>query len=534
MGKSVEVGASPSDLLGSGYFSQWYPGQRDLLLECLSWFYSPSQFLGVSVPTGMGKSLSALLLSKVVGVRTVILTATKGLAQQYLTDCRELGGVEAKGRNNFPCLLDANTTAEDGVCNLGLVCDLRDECPYRVQLEAARKSNLVITNYAYWLAQTNYTDGLGSAGLLICDEAHLAFGALESFLTVYIARSEIQPLGISFPSPGPSQWQGWRLWAESSIDPVSHEAQKLSADVRATRRDRRTLPSALIRAARRATSLVSRLKLLSSLSDEWIVQWTLNGCRFVPKWVAGHSADLFHPDEIPKIVLMSAILSHRTLGYLGVPSDNGSRTWLEAESQFPPENTPIVHVDTARINYRTGAMETRLWVSRIDQIIQRRLDRKGIIFTVSYERAKLLMSKSRFSDIMITHGTNDVTHAVDTYKNSPPPVVLVSPTVTTGWDFPMQDGQPQYAVISKLPYPRTDDPVARARHEDDKEWSSYIAMETLVQSSGRLSRSVEDKAEIVIIDDNWKWFWRRHGAFAPAWFRARYRGSLATVPDPLV
>jgi len=369
-------------------------------------------------------------------------------------------------------------------------------------------------------------------GLLVCDEANLAFGAMEGFLTVYIARSDIQPLGINFPSPGPSQWQGWRLWAESSVDPVNQEAQKLSADVRAMRRDHRTLPSALIRAARRATALVSRLKLLSSLNDEWIVQWTLNGCRFVPKWVAGHSADLFHPAEVPKIVLMSAILSPRTLDYLGVPADK--RTWLEAESQFPPENTPIVHVDTARINYRTGAMETRLWVSRIDQIIQRRLDRKGIIFTVSYERARLLMSKSRFSDIMITHEASDVTYAVDTYKNSPPPIVLVSPTVTTGWDFPMQDGQPQYAIVAKLPYPRTDDPVARARHEDDKDWSSYIAMETLVQSAGRLSRSAEDKSEIIVVDDSIRWFWARYREFAPAWFRARYRGSLSTVPDPLV
>ena len=528
----IDIGASPSDLLEIGEFSRWYPGQRAALLDSLEWFFSDGQYLGISAPTGTGKTLVGLLLYKLTGARTVILTATKGLMTQYMRDSAPLGGVEAKGRNNFPCLLDPNTTAEDGVCNLGLVCDLRDECPYRVQLENARKSNLVITNYAYWLAQTNYTDGLGSAGLLICDEAHLAFESLVSFLTVYIARSEIQPLGINFPSPGPSQWQGWRLWAESSIDPAGHEAQKLSADVRAMRHDRQTLPSALIRAARRATSLVSRLKLLSSLNDEWIVQWTLNGCRFVPKWVAGHSADLFHPTEVPKIVLMSAILSHRTLDYLGVPKDN--RTWLEAESQFPPENTPIVHVDTARINYRTGAMETRLWVSRIDQIIQRRLDRKGIIFTVSYERAKLLMSKSRFSDIMITHGTKDITYAVDTFKNSPPPIVLVSPSVTTGYDFPMQDGKPQYLIAGKIPYPRTDDPVARARHEDDKDWSSYIAMETLIQSSGRATRSMDDKAECILIDNNWLWFWRKYQDFAPAWFRARYRGSLDTVPDPLV
>jgi len=135
---------------------------------------------------------------------------------------------------------------------------------------------------------------------------------------------------------------------------------------------------------------------------------------------------------------------------------------------------------------------------------------------------------------MITHSTRDVVDAVNMFKESSPPIVLVSPSVTTGYDFPMPEGNPQYIIAGKLPYPDTSSPVAKARQEDDKEWSSYIAMESLVQSAGRCSRSVEDKSEILIIDDNWKWFLKRYGKFAPAWFRARYRGSLATVPDPLV
>jgi len=335
-----------------------------------------------------------------------------------------------------------------------------------------------------------------------------------------------------FPSPGPSQWQGWRLWAESAKESAEGEASKLSAEVRSVRRERGVLPSALVRAARRANGLLSKLKLLSGLDDQWIVQWTLNGCRFVPKWVSHHTDDLFHPAEVPKIVLMSAILSRRTLDYLGVPEEG--RYWIEAESAFPPENTPIVHVDTARINYRTSDAETRVWVSRIDQIIQRRLDRKGLIFTVSYERAKFLMSRSRFKDIMITHSTRDVVDAVDMFKNSSPPIILVSPSVTTGYDFPMPEGNPQYIVIGKIPYGDTSDPVMRARHEDDKEWSSYMAMEALVQSCGRATRGVDERAEVLITDDNIRWFMKRYGTFAPAWFRARYRGSLTTVPDPLV
>jgi len=527
-------GASPSDLLETGdRFLGWYPGQRDLLLECLSWYYSPDQFLGVSAATGVGKSLLGLLLSKLTNTRTMILTATKGLSHQYLADAKDIGGVEVKGRNNFRCLLSPDFTAEDGVCNLGIACDLRDQCPYRLQLEAARKSSLVITNYAYWLAQTNYTDeGLGSTGLLICDEAHMAFSSLEGFLTVFISHADIHPLGITFPVVEPDQrQQGWRVWAESAREVASTEASRLGSEVRSVRHDKSIPPAPLVRAARRANGLVSKLGLLSGINEQWVVQWTQSGCRFVPKWVAHHSEDLFHTAEVPKIILMSAILSRRTADYLGVPEDC---YWVEADSYFPAENTQIWHIPTARINYRTGDMETRLWVSRIDQIIQRRLDRKGIVFTVSYERARLLLSRSRFKDIMLSHSTGDVVQVVEQFKKAPPPVVLVSPSVTTGYDFPQGDGLPQYLVVGKLPYPDTSEPVTKARHEEDKDWTSYQAMETLIQESGRISRSAGDRAEVFVLDDNIRWFMRVYGQFAPAWFRERYRGTMDTVPNPLV
>lgn len=525
-------GASPSDLLEAGQFTEWYPGQFDSLMSMIDWYHSPARFLGVSLPTGSGKSVLALLLSKITAARACILTATKGLTWQYLQDAAGVGGVEVKGRNNFPCLLDRSVSAEDGICRFGFRCDLRDNCPYRQQLERAKASDLVITNYAYWLAQTNYSDGLGTFDLLICDEGHMAFSAMEGFLTVFIGRLDIQPLGVMFPSLGPDQWASWRLWADSAWRAVAASASEMEADIRSRRVQGKHVPGGEVRSARHRAAVAARLRRIAKLDESWVVQSTRHGFLFTPKWVSGYADNLFQPRGVSKVMLMSAILSPRTVDYLGVPSGN-ERRWLEGRSYFPAENTPIWHVDTARINYRTGPLETGLWVSRIDQVIQRRLDRKGLVFTVSYDRARLLMSRSRFKDVMITHSTWDVVQAVERFKAAEPPIVLVSPSVTTGYDFPMQD-RAQYIVIGKIPYPDTSDPVTRARHEDDKDWASYMAMETLIQSCGRATRGAEDRAEVLVLDDNMRWFVPRFREFAPAWFLARYRGTLATVPDPLV
>jgi len=524
---------SPSQLLGTGDFSSWYPGQEELLEQSLDWYYSPTRFLGLSVPTGSGKSLSSLLLAKLSEARTVVLTATKGLQQQYQAMARDVGGAVVVGQNNFQCILANGLTADEGPCHDGLPCAVREQCPYRVQLKKALDSNLVITNYAYWLAQTNFSSGLGDFGLMICDEGHSVFGAMENHLTIFISRLDIQPIGINFPQSA-DQWNVWQSWAEVSAPIAADAANRIEQEIKQYRSKNQLVPSHISRAYRTTNGLYARLKRLASVSEEWVIQKTYHGYRFVPKWVSNYSRHLFQ--DIPKVVLMSAILSHRSADYLGVPS-NGSRSWIEMDSHFPPENTPIWHIPTARINYRTDDYGSTIWCSRIDQIIQRRLDRKGIVFTVSYDRAKMLLSRSRFKNIMFTHGTKDVIQVVDKFKKAPAPAVLVSPSVTTGYDFPMDisgHGVPQYIILGKVAYPDTSEIVTKLRHDDDKDWGSYLAMETIVQSAGRMTRSENDKCEIFCIDDSWKWFYPKFKHFAPSWFRERVMGSLETVPEPLV
>jgi Rad3-related DNA helicase len=482
------------------------------------------------VPTGAGKSASSLLLSKLSGARTVILTATKGLQSQYDKDTKQLGGVVVVGQNNFPCILVNGLRADEGPCHDGLPCALREQCPYRVQLKKALDAKLVITNYAYWLAQTNFSSGLGDFDLMLCDEGHLCFASMENYLTIFLSKVDIQPLGLSFPESA-DLWNVWQSWAEVSAPIAADTANRIEQEIKGYRAKNQLVPNHVSRSYRTANGVHARLKRLASVGEQWVIQKTYHGYRFVPKWVANYSQHLFH--DIPKVVLMSAILSHRSLDYLGV-SNGDSRAWIEMDSHFPPENTPIWHVPTARINYRTDDYGSTIWVSRIDQIIQRRLDRKGIVFTVSYERARMLLSRSRFKDIMVTHSTGDVVQVVEKFKKMDAPAVLVSPSVTTGYDFPASSAGVRYLVVGKVPFPDSKDPVTKARYDEDKSWSSYLAMETFVQECGRATRGPEDRVECLVTDDMFSWWYWSNKHLAPKWFQDRVRGSLEVVPEPLV
>ena len=55
---------TPSEMLGIKKFDQWYPGQEDLYKQVMDWMGNGAQALGLSVPTGYGKSLLGMLIAQ--------------------------------------------------------------------------------------------------------------------------------------------------------------------------------------------------------------------------------------------------------------------------------------------------------------------------------------------------------------------------------------------------------------------------------------------------------------------------------------
>lgn len=551
----------PSVLLGVPGFDSWRNQQDTTFTTLMDWYHSSTRFIGVSCPTGSGKSVSAMLLAKMSGGRTVILTATKGLQEQLMRDFGSIA-VLVKGQNNFSCDLYPSVTADQAPCHEGLVCRFakNNGCAYREQVKKALSAQIVITNYAYYLAQTRFSTGLGNFDLAILDEGHQAFGALESHLTIHLNRTDLQYLDMDFPTLPPmpensekrakrgvksseaeetvelaipDYWGIWQSWATSLTPLLQDLVDGYTAEVTELHKEQMPVPGHLSRSYRTSKAMLAKINSLATATGDWVIQRSYHGYMFTPRWVAGYGSTLFQ--KVPKIMLMSAILSHKTADLLGVPQGE-DRAWLEVGSYFSPDKAPMWHVPTARINYRTDDYGTTIWLARIDQLIQRRLDRKGIVFTVSYNRAKLLLENSRFKDIMITHTTDNVVAIVNKFKSLPAPAVLVSPSVTTGWDFPMLEsgqGKPQYGIVGKIPYPDTQDPVTHARHLDDKDYTSYLAMEVIVQECGRLNRSSDCLSEFFFVDDNISWFLKLYGKFAPQYFLRRYKGSLPSVPEPI-
>lgn len=93
-----------------------------------------------------------------------------------------------------------------------------------------------------------------------------------------------------------------------------------------------------------------------------------------------------------------------------------------------------------------------IWLSRIDQIISSRLACKGIIHSVSYQKATQIYYNSQYRDIMLLGEKGGNTPSlVARFKKATAPTILVSPAVSTGFDFPYD--QCSYQILCKVPFP---------------------------------------------------------------------------------
>jgi len=493
-------------------FDQWRENQSEAVESIVD---TPERFLVQVCPTGFGKSLTYMTAAMLSPGRAVLLTSTKGLQTQLMNDFGHMPEVEdMRGRGNYPCRLNTHVNCDLGACVFGVKCSMKEEggCFYFDQLRRAKSAKIIITNYAYWMSQNGFSDGIGKFELMVLDEAHSAPDHVISFIAVdFSKKNRIESKILDLNDSLPNTSHGWYIWACDKLDDVNNQIQS------AKERRKEKLYLQLKRTK-------EKLDRLTSIDATWVWEEDDYHVGLSPIWPAPFTEEVLFMG-IDKVVLTSATVVAKTANLMGV-DDAKVEEWPHT---FPLANRPLIHVPTVRMNYRNGAAEERQWLSRLDQIIRDRVGTKGVIHTVSYKRRDLVLSSSKYADYMITHSNKDTEMVVHQFKASQDPLILVSPSMATGWDFP--DDECRWQVIIKLPYPDSRGNILKARSKADKDYTSYITMQQLIQACGRGVRTKDDWCETFIIDDNIQWFIDHYSHLSVAWFKGAYQKKI-TIPKP--
>jgi Rad3-related DNA helicase len=536
---------TPMDLGLPAKFAEWRADQWSAVEKIVN---TPKRFIVICAATGFGKSITYMAASILGGGRSVVLTATKGLQDQLQSECGSLSS-DIRGLANYLCPITESlgiprdTTVADAPCQCGYGCGLRRAgCGYYDAYKLAQQAEITVTNYACWLYDGAKDSGergdlqygippVGSSvedvekqrvrqrvRMLIADEAHDIEGQLCMFLGVDFSRHECLTMKLDWPDSGLTV-DDWREWAGQWLDKVttrlSGTEQKLkSSGGRSWSKDLKKL-----------RDLKRKLDRLSGMQadDGWIMNEvdvqgkSMAGVRFDPLSPARYAEGALWRG-IEKIVLVSATVRPKTAELLGIDRDD--LEFVEYDSSFDPKRRPVIHVPTnTRMTYHVEQDDDamRWWLSKFDALVEDRLDRKGIVHCVSFKRAKFIYDNSRCSRHMMIHNNRDRAQVIEAFKRSDAPRILLSPSVSTGYDFPME--QCEYQIIVKIPFQSVQDKVIKARQEKDKQYGMYLAAQTLVQMTGRGMRSEKDQCETLILDDSFLWFFWRARVYFPAWFQ---------------
>lgn len=537
----------PNELGGPEKFTSWRAEQTDALLRLTE---SDRRFNAYNMPTGSGKSLIASMAGRVSGGRTLVLTATKAL-QNQIFERDQLTDVDIRGQQNYECLAvrphgplsdygnryGAPVMVDRAPCHVGVHCWMKfNGCTYFENVRCARETDGVISsNYDYWLALgKSVRDGraeeqLGKFDLIVCDEAHAIANKVCSALQIKLPLAELNGLLGIRPIAVDSPIDRWRNWAAGALLGWGDEMDRLSGALRGQYIDSDTVDE-----FKTMQQIGLGLEQVSELAGDWIVgeSWHGESITFDPVWPTSYTEQLLFRG-IPKVVFLSATITPKALDVIGV--GKSEREFVEYPSSFPLSRRPVWILsdkNTPRVDFRMSEHDEWLWIELIDAFLEKRvnLGRKGIIHCVSYARMERIKQLSRFRKLFITNNDSSETQeAIERFKKSTDGILL-SPSVTTGEDFP--DDECRWIVVAKLPFNNSKDPIARRREQLDKGYGGFEMMTTLAQSVGRGMRSMTDWCEAVIMDSHAHWAMKAFERHAPAYFRQAWRWTR-TLPAPL-
>jgi len=498
-------------------FQNWRPSQVRCINRCLN---QDRRYQIHAIPTGGGKSLAYVANALITGERTLILTSTKALQDQLAADFGSIGLADLRGRQNYKCRMSPNMTCEEGK-HAGCPDSKETSCPHRCALEIAKRSQIVVTNYACWISNQLFGENLGKFDALVLDEAHNAPDEVCGLIGVELTTEEVyQLLDSEFPER--EEASEWKNWAQSLLARAELEKTALAQLIERSGSARVTVVNEL----RRWSGLCRKLALVAGMTGPWCVEPTRRGFRLDPLWPSQYAARALFAG-IPKIYGYSATVAPKTMYIMGVRPDELES--YQYASSFPARRSPVYRIPTCRVDRHMDAGAKALWVGRIDQILARRGDRKGIIHSVSYQRREDIMRASAYRSWMVGHSPEDTASTIEWFKASKPPLVLVSPAVTTGYDFP--GSACEFSIIGKIPFPDTRSKVMQARAKSDPLYVVHLAVQALEQATGRAMRYPTDQNESFIVDDHIARLLAAHRDLFLDWWLKLYR-RRELIPDP--
>ena len=504
------------------------------------------KFVVIEAGTGVGKSAIGLTVARYLCNDTEMvsnkdngsyfLTTQKILQDQYVKDFGGFKGAmrSIKSSSNYTCnfnkknscgeSLRALRTAEKGT-PFWKSCSFN--CVYRKAKESFISGSEGVTNFPYFLAETQYSGKLLPKRVMVIDEAHNVDAQLSKFIEITISDKFCKSfLNLSLPS-GMTQLQYINWVSDSYMSTISVKLRHLSKMLEKYVGLKDKIKSGEFASIAKKFDMldkhVCKVRRFLELydKDNWVMneiegdRYTNKKVEFKPIDIAPYANEMLYSYGDVVIMMSATILDKDAFAECtGIPLDKTA--FISLPSPFPIENRPIVYSGIGKMSSSSINDTMPRMVKAVKEILAQHKNDKGIIHCHSYRVANFLKKNIRSSRLLI-HGSDDRDKVLEKHMKSKTATVLVSPSMSEGID--LKGDLSRFQIICKVPYPYLGDKLIRKKMNKWKWWYSLQTAKSILQSVGRSVRSKDDTAITYILDSDFDTFYSRNKHFFPDDFK---------------
>ena len=516
--------------------------QQEVALEFLhnNFIDNNKKFVILEAGTGVGKSAIGYTFAQFINAMyagsAYFLTTQKILQQQYMADFGMPKGPmrSISSSSNYQCTFHKNQSCGESLRALRTAergspfwknCMLN--CCYKNEKENFLNSKVSVTNFPYFMAESQYAGKIKPRNFLVIDEAHNVAGELSKFIEITISeRFSKSFIGKSLPTKGtPLQYITWikNEYLPSLKQKLAHLEKMLEKYVGLKEKIRSGEFASISKKFDSLDKHVCKVnRFLKLYSPE---NWVLN--EIPPEGKSGKKIEFKPIDVAPfsdemlfnfgeKILLMSATILDKNAFCELLGIDKSQCSFLTLPTPFPIENRPIFYSGVGKMSASHINETLPKLVDAIKEILKQHKNEKGIIHCHSYRIASYIKKNIRSRRLLI-HDSFNRDKILSKHCNSKTPTVLISPSMTEGVD--LYDDLSRFQIICKVPYPYLGDKLIRKKMNKWNWWYPLQTAKTIVQAVGRSIRSDSDQAITYILDSDWDTFFKRNRSFFPDSFR---------------
>lgn len=432
-----------------------------------------------------------------------ILTITRSLQDQY-TDLFP-GQIAAKGQNNYQCDIDKNLTIDFAPCvftpELKQECFKADRCPYYKARKNAIASQDPILNYRVFF---NLPSFLRRRQYIICDEAREMERELVGQYSITINYAQLLAEEVAFKKVISDDSEEAYLWLQDIFLQLKTQTADLKHKLSLMNNKGSVLEGILFKTAQRLGKLNNLYNSVWDVVENWheceylVESKDSKSVTFVPFNIKPIAQRIF--SEAEHVVLTSATISDPEEYAKSLGIGKNEYAVVDIASSFDPSKSPIYCSTKYSLSFKTLEANLPKVTDMIAKICEMHSGQKGLIHThtnqiTEYVRKKLGKNK-RFLFREVGVSNQDIIEEHRSRINDD--TVLVSPSLDTG--VSLDDDLGRFQIIVKAPYLPLGSKRIKKIFDKSPRYYSMSMLDTLIQMSGRCTRSKEDHSVTYILD----------------------------------